>query len=303
MSSNKKIDDSIEMISSNEIQDVSASISQRLPYNDDLESHTTTNLIDDSLRNTIAESSNGSSHNRSRSRRDSIRHAVNRLSTMISGGSQDDTGREIPINPSNQNPLIDPRTKKPFINNSITSSRYKIYDFLPKQIIYQFSKIANFYFLFVAVLQSIPEFSPTGRFTTIIPLSIFMSIAIAHEGFDDYRRHKQDQIENNKECSVLNVYKSNDSTTQHLGVWRKTKWKNVKVGDFVSVKAQEWIPADLLLLHSKGEGGACYIETAALDGETNLKQRQALKETDSIVTSPEALANFRGNQSKYFFFF
>ncbi|CAB4386591.1 unnamed protein product [Rhizophagus irregularis] len=292
MSSNKKIDDSIEMISSNEIQDISASISQRLPYNDDLEAHTTTNLIDDSLHNTIAESSNGSSHNRSMSRRDSIRHAVNRLSTMISGGNQDDTGREIPINPSNH-PLIDPRTKKPFINNSITSSRYKIYDFLPKQIIYQFSKIANFYFLFVAILQSIPELSPTGRFTTIIPLSIFMSIAIAHEGFDDYRRHKQDQIENNKECSVLNVYKSNDSTTQHLGVWRKTKWRNVKVGDFVSVKAQEWIPADLLLLHSKGEEGACYIETAALDGETNLKQRQALKEINSSVTTPEALANFR----------
>ncbi|CAB5396116.1 unnamed protein product [Rhizophagus irregularis] len=269
MSSNKKIDDSIEMISSNEIQDISASISQRLPYNDDLEAHTTTNLIDDSLHNTIAESSNGSSHNRSMSRRDSIRHAVNRLSTMISGGNQDDTGREIPINPSNH-PLIDPRTKKPFINNSITSSRYKIYDFLPKQIIYQFSKIANFYFLFVAILQSIPELSPTGRFTTIIPLSIFMSIAIAHEGFDDYRRHKQDQIENNKECSVLNVYKSNDSTTQHLGVWRKTKWRNVKVGDFVSVKAQEWIPADLLLLHSKGE-----------------------EEINSSVTTPEALANFR----------
>src|SRR6266496_1588746 len=128
-----------------------------------------------------------------------------------------------------------------------------------------------------------------------------MSIAIAHEGFDDYRRHKQDQIENNKECSVLNVYNSNDSitsTTQRLGIWRKIKWKNLKVGDFVSVKAQEWVPADLLLLHSEGEEGTCYIETAALDGETNLKQRQALRETNSIVTSPEALADFRGNIKK-----
>ncbi|GES94028.1 phospholipid-translocating ATPase [Rhizophagus clarus] len=280
MASNyNKIDDAIEMISS-------------------VESHTTTHLIDDSRHNTTVESSNGSSHNRSlnqsMSRRDSIRQAVKRLSTMIPGAfNQDDTGRVIQIDPSSQNPIIDSNTKKPFINNSITSSRYKIYDFLPKQIIYQFSKVANFYFLFVAILQSIPEFSPTGRFTTIIPLSIFMSIAIAHEGFDDYRRHKQDQIENNNECSVLNVYKSNDSNTRYIGVWRKTKWRNVKVGDFVSVKAQEWIPADLLLLHSKGEEGTCYIETAALDGETNLKQRQALKETNSIITSPETLANFR----------
>ncbi|CAI2181192.1 19540_t:CDS:2 [Funneliformis geosporum] len=241
--------------------------------------------------NDITTRCDNSSHYRSISHH--LSQSVKRFSILIPGGcNQDDAGREIPVNPINQDFLIDPRTKKPFINNSITTSRYKIYNFLPKQIMYQFSKIANIYFLFVAALQSVPEFSPTGRYTTIIPLSIFMSIAIAHEGFDDFRRHKQDQIENNKECCALNVYKSNESSTQRLGVWRKTKWRNLKVGDLVSVKAQEWIPADLLLLHSKGEEGTCYIETAALDGETNLKQRQALKETNS-VTSLEALAAFQ----------
>ncbi|CAG8487702.1 24445_t:CDS:2, partial [Gigaspora rosea] len=138
-----------------------------------------------------------------------------------------------------------------------------------------------------------PGWSPTGQFTTLIPLSVFLSLAIAHEGFDDYRRHKQDTIENNKECSVLNVYRSNDATSQRLGVWRKTKWKNLRVGDLVNVKAQEWVPADLLLLHSKGEKGICFVETAALDGETNLKQKQALKDTNNTVVSPEALANFQ----------
>jgi magnesium-transporting ATPase (P-type) len=322
MSLNNKTDDSVEFIPSQfqeqqniplqEVQQNERNATIPMPQrsltwpkqnNDNVTSHTSVDITD-SRRNTIAEHSS-SSHNRSLSyhlsqsvlkRSDSIRHAVQRISNMIPGGNQDDSGREIPVIPNNQVPLIDPHTKKPFINNSITTSRYKIYNFLPKQIMFQFSKIANVYFLFVAILQSIPEFSPTGRFTTIIPLSVFMMIAIAHEGFDDYRRHKQDQVENNKECSVLNVYKSNDSTTQRLGVWRKTKWRNLKVGDLISVKAQEWVPADLLLLHSAGEEGICYVETAALDGETNLKQRQALRETNSIVTSPEALADFRGTQ-------
>lgn len=38
-------------------------------------------------------------------------------------------------------------------------------------------------------------------------------------------------------------------------------------------------PADLIVLHSAIESGACYIETSSLDGEKNLKQKSAIKET------------------------
>ena len=52
-------------------------------------------------------------------------------------------------------------------------------------------------------MQMIPGWSTTGHFTTIIPLCIFMSISIAREGFDDWKRHGHDKEENNKRTTVI----------------------------------------------------------------------------------------------------
>lgn len=54
------------------------------------------------------------------------------------------------------------------------------------------------------------------------------------------------------------------------------RWKDVRVGDFVKVVSNETVPADLLLLHTSDPNNVCHIETANLDGETNLKQRKAI---------------------------
>jgi phospholipid-translocating ATPase len=54
-------------------------------------------------------------------------------------------------------------------------------------------------------------------------------------------------------------------------------WKNVQVGDFVRIYNEEQIPADVVILSTSDPDGACYIETKNLDGETNLKVRQALQ--------------------------
>ncbi|KAF9356541.1 hypothetical protein BGX26_005143 [Mortierella sp. AD094] len=244
--------------------------------------------------------------------------------------------RVIPIRPSRSEPLIQPETGKPFICNSVTTARYTFWDFLPKQLYAQFSKIANVYFLFVASLQMVPSWSPTGQYTTLVPLLLFLSIAIAHEGYDDYRRHRQDSGENNQKANVFRSYRNatnslssqdfhhyqpespspdpdfnstSDGTelsitipltpatygpSPNLAVFQKIKWKDLSVGDIVRVDQNDWVPADLVLLHSAGPEGGCYVETAALDGETNLKQRQSLRVTNDIINTPEDIASLKG---------
>ncbi|KAF9278095.1 hypothetical protein BGZ68_008781, partial [Mortierella alpina] len=261
---------------------------------------------------------------------------VNKI-TGRGGNMATPTSRVIPISSSRSTPLIQPETGKPYVSNAVTTARYNMWDFLPKQLYAQFSKIANVYFLFVAALQMVPSWSPTGQYTTLVPLLVFLSIAMAHEGYDDYRRHRQDNVENNQPANIFRSYRNatnsiptsdyqqqpspvpsranadtahsaasgaelsitipltpaTNAPAPHLPVFQKIKWRDLAVGDIVRVDQNDWVPADLILLHSAGHEGGCFVETAALDGETNLKQRQALRATNDIVRSPEDIAAFR----------
>lgn len=60
-------------------------------------------------------------------------------------------------------------------------------------------------------------------------------------------------------------------------------WKEVRVGDFIRLRCNEILPADVLLLSSSDPDRLCHIETATLDGETNLKQRQIVRSFFDLV--------------------
>jgi phospholipid-translocating ATPase len=77
---------------------------------------------------------------------------------------------------------------------------------------------------------------------------------------------------------VINPYK----TAPEKARFKKDAWKNVQVGDFVRLYNDEEIPADVIVLSSSSDDGACYVETKNLDGETNLKVRNALHCTRDV---------------------
>ncbi|KAI5964147.1 DNF1 [Candida pseudojiufengensis] len=57
----------------------------------------------------------------------------------------------------------------------------------------------------------------------------------------------------------------------------KKYWKDVKVGDILRIYNNDEIPADLVILSTSDDDNGCFVETKNLDGETNLKVKQALK--------------------------
>jgi phospholipid-translocating ATPase len=116
--------------------------------------------------------------------------------------------RHIRVNLRNESPFIGPRTQTPYCDNSIHSNRFTIWNFLPWQIYIQFSKFANFYFLCVSIIQLLPSVSTTGRYTTLIPLLIFVGISMLREGIDDIRRSRQDHEENHRKTCVLTAVSS-----------------------------------------------------------------------------------------------
>ncbi|RCI04666.1 hypothetical protein CU098_012151, partial [Rhizopus stolonifer] len=66
--------------------------------------------------------------------------------------------------------------------------------------------------------------------------------------------------------------------------WANIKWKELQVGDYVMIKNDQDIPADIVILSTSEADNVCYIETQNLDGETNLKQRQGLPGTSGLRT-------------------
>jgi phospholipid-translocating ATPase len=171
-------------------------------------------------------------------------------------------GRHINLDFSDPSLPIDERTGMPYISNVIRSSRYTLLNFFPRQLLAQFSKLANFYFLTVSILQMIPGLSTTGTYTTIVPLLIFVGISMAKEGYDDVRRWRLDKEENNRDILVWDRewHSSNQDKTQ----WKSVKWHDVKVGDVLLVRRNDPIPADLALLHAEDLSGAAYIEVRKL---------------------------------------
>jgi phospholipid-transporting ATPase len=55
------------------------------------------------------------------------------------------------------------------------------------------------------------------------------------------------------------------------------KRKDIQAGDVIYLEGQRGVPADMLVLHTSfhGDGNQCYVETANIDGETNLKLKEA----------------------------
>ncbi|KAM7451065.1 putative phospholipid-transporting ATPase IF [Porites harrisoni] len=180
--------------------------------------------------------------------------------------------------PSDEHADIEQKQRR-YANNVIVTSKYTIWNFIPKNLFEQFRRIANFYFLCIGIIQLLID-SPVSPVTSILPLAFVITVTAIKQGYEDWLRHKADKEVNNRPTKVISQGRVQDVPS-----------KNVRVGDIVQVSEDEEIPCDLVVLSCEDPEGTCYITTANLDGETNLKVRSALTETASMQTA-ERLSNF-----------
>jgi P-type E1-E2 ATPase len=52
------------------------------------------------------------------------------------------------------------------------------------------------------------------------------------------------------------------------------KWEDLRVGDIIKVKKDQYFPCDVILLNHPRDQKTAFIETKNLDGETNLKLKR-----------------------------
>ncbi|XP_069009135.1 phospholipid-transporting ATPase IF isoform X2 [Embiotoca jacksoni] len=166
-----------------------------------------------------------------------------------------------------------------FADNRIISSKYTIWNFVPKNLFEQFRRIANFYFLIIFLVQLMID-TPTSPVTSGLPLFFVITVTAIKQGYEDWLRHKADNEVNGAPVFVV-----------RSGSLVQTRSKNIRVGDIVRVAKDETFPVDLVLLSSDRPDGTCHITTASLDGETNLKTHYSVAETSvcQSVSQLEAL--------------
>uniref|UniRef100_A0A674N425 Phospholipid-transporting ATPase n=1 Tax=Takifugu rubripes TaxID=31033 RepID=A0A674N425_TAKRU len=155
-----------------------------------------------------------------------------------------------------------------YANNKIKTTKYTVLSFLPKNLFEQFHRFANVYFVFIALLNFVPVVNAFQPELALAPVVFILSVTAIKDLWEDYRRHRSDKEINHMDCLVYSVAERR---------YVEKYWKEARVGDFIRLRCNEILPADVLLLSSSDPDRLCHIETATLDGETNLKQRQIVR--------------------------
>ncbi|KAE9030157.1 Phospholipid-transporting ATPase [Phytophthora rubi] len=169
-----------------------------------------------------------------------------------------------------------------FCSNLMVTSKYTYYNFLFVFLKMQFSRLANLYTTIVVALCFF-DFSPVSPVASLTPLLIVFATSALKDVSEDLRRQKGDALVNSRPAHIIR----RDVLDEVMHI--DGTWQDIEVGDVLLLKDGDQVPADCILLATSRPDGRCYVETANLDGETNLKIRQVASCTKHFLTAEEIL--------------
>lgn len=162
--------------------------------------------------NMAATSAHSMSHSRQASRSESIytlrqseippfwkRYFLGRRNSKF-----DDRGYRIVV-PNHTVPSKTPKRDHPngrYGGNKIRTTKYTLLSFLPKNLLEQFHRVANLYFIFIVVLNWFID--AFGKEISLIPVLFVLGVTAIKDLFEDRRRRASDKRINNSTCRVYN---------------------------------------------------------------------------------------------------
>jgi phospholipid-translocating ATPase len=108
------------------------------------------------------------------------------------------------------NHTVPPKTPKrdhpngPHCGNKIRTTKYTLLSFIPKNLLEQFHRVANLYFIFIVLLNWFPQINAFGKEIAMIPVLFVLGVTAIKDLFEDRRRRASDKRINNTTCRVYN---------------------------------------------------------------------------------------------------
>jgi phospholipid-transporting ATPase len=104
------------------------------------------------------------------------------------------------------------------VNNAISTSKYSVITFLPRNLFEQFHRIAYVYFLILGALNFVPQLGVFTPVLGILPLAFVLFVTAVKDAYEDFRRHRSDNTENKRTLTVLTG-----------GEFQPKIWKDIQV--------------------------------------------------------------------------
>ncbi|TNJ28469.1 putative Phospholipid-transporting ATPase IA [Giardia muris] len=150
-------------------------------------------------------------------------------------------------------------------NNRISTCKYTWWNFPFKFLLEQYQRPNNIFFLIVFVSNCFPSLRVVTIGTLLTPIIFILVIGAIREIIEDVARAKADKLANSTQYRAIRQGEAFDTISA-----------NICQGDLLILRDGDEVPADCLLLYSHLVSKIAYVNTASLDGESNLKPRTAI---------------------------
>ena len=100
--------------------------------------------------------------------------------------------------PEDINPKEHPN--RTYLTNRVKTTKYTAWSFLPKNLFEQFHRFANLYFVFLVLLNWVPEVNAFGKEVAMIPVIFVLAVTAIKDAFEDHRRYRSDKTINHLTC-------------------------------------------------------------------------------------------------------